>query len=53
MAEFCLECFKSKLMTKREKETIKDEDIIMFDDEDFCECCGKIKPLVHYTRITL
>lgn len=50
MAEFCKDCFRSKLLTTKENETIKDEQIVMFEDEGFCEGCGEVKPLVHYVK---
>lgn len=50
MAEFCLDCFRSKLLTTRENQIIKDEQIVMFEDKGFCEGCGEIKPLVHYVK---
>ena len=50
MAEFCRDCFRSVFLTYLENKTIKDEQIIMFEDEGFCECCGKVKPLVHYVK---
>ena len=50
MAEFCKDCFRSKLLTIRENEIITDDRIIMFEDEGLCEGCGEIKPLVHYLK---
>lgn len=50
MAEFCKDCFRSKMLTVAENMTIKDEQIVMFEDEGFCEGCGKVKPLVHYVK---
>ena len=50
MAEFCKECFRSKMLTSKENRKIKDEQIVMFKEDGFCEDCGKVKPLVHYIK---
>lgn len=50
MAEVCKDCFKNKMLTLAEQMSIKDEQIVMFDGEDFCECCGQVKPVVHYVK---
>ena len=50
MAEFCKDCFRSKLLTYLENQLIKDEQIVMFEEDGFCEGCGKVKPLVHYVK---
>lgn len=50
MAEVCKDCFKSEMLTLAEQMSIKDEQIVMFDGEDFCECCGQVKPVVHYVK---
>ena len=48
MAEFCKDCFRTKLLTYSENQTIKDEQIIMFEEKGLCEGCGEIKELVNY-----
>lgn len=50
MAEFCKECFRSKILTSEENRKIKDEHIIMFEKQGFCEGCGEVKKLVHYVE---
>ena len=51
MAEFCKECFKNKILTSHERETIADEQIIMFPVKDFCEGCGKFTFVVDYVAL--
>lgn len=48
MAEFCKECFKRHILTSKEREEIKDEQIIMHPIKDLCEGCGEIKFVVDY-----
>ena len=48
MAEFCKDCFRTKLLTHSESQTIKDEQIIMFEEKGLCEGCGEVKELVYY-----
>ena len=48
MAEFCKDCFRTKILTYSENQIIKDEQIVMFEDQGLCEGCGEIKELVHY-----
>ena len=48
MAEFCKGCFRAKILTHSENQTIKDEQIIMFKEKGLCEGCGEIKELVYY-----
>ena len=50
MAEFCKECFRSKILTSEENRRIKDEYIIMFEEQGFCEGCGEVKELVNYVE---
>jgi len=43
MAEFCFECFnRLKLGDK----TYKEEELIISDEEDFCEGCAEWHPVV-------
>lgn len=46
MAEFCKDCFRSKILTYLENQIIKDEQIIMSEELDFCEGCCEWKPVV-------
>ena len=48
MAEFCKECFKKHILTSKERNEIKDEQIIMHPVKDLCEGCGEIKFVVDY-----
>ena len=41
MAEFCRECFKTKI-----EPGALDKHIIVSEDEDLCEGCGEFKPVV-------
>ena len=50
MAEFCKEYFRSKMLTSKENRKIKDEHIIMFEEQGFCEGCGEGKELVNYVE---
>lgn len=43
MAEFCKECF---LRIEGNSEWVKDKEIIMSEDLDLCEGCGKFKQVV-------
>ena len=51
MAEFCKKCFIEKLLTSYERRDYDDGklSIVMYEDEDFCEGCGQIAPVVNYT----
>lgn len=44
MAEFCKKCFKEKIAVP--SDNITDDMIIMSEEDDFCEGCGEIKPVV-------
>ena len=48
MAEFCKRCFIDRLMDSRDQTLYKQEKItlVMSEDNDFCEECGKILPVV-------
>lgn len=41
MAEFCKKCF-----VKMNKGSVKEEQLEMSKDNDFCESCGEVKPVV-------
>jgi len=40
MAEFCKECFL------RINKNYKEEQLVLSEDDDLCEVCGKFKPVV-------
>ena len=46
MAEFYKECFKKHILTSKERNEIKDEQIIMHPVKDLCEGCGKLNLLL-------
>lgn len=50
MAEFCKDCFRNKILTSEENQIIKDEQIVMFEEQGFCEGCGEVKELVNYVE---
>ena len=41
MAEFCKQCF-----INIEPEYVKNKEIVVSEDDDFCEGCGEFKPVV-------
>ena len=41
MAEFCKECYKTKL-----DPNVNDNDVILSSDPELCEGCGELKPIV-------
>lgn len=44
MAEFCKRCFIQELCVPRDNI----DHIVMSNESDFCECCGKHEPIVLY-----
>lgn len=48
MAEFCRECFVNKILDSKEQELYEEGklEIIESTDDDYCEGCGKILPVV-------
>lgn len=48
MAEFCKECFVNKLLNSKEQKLYKEGKIEIVEsiDNDYCEGCGKIVPVV-------
>ena len=48
MAEFCKDCFKKYLLSSKDRERVKDENIVMSLTKDLCEGCGEIKLVVDY-----
>ena len=48
MAEFCRECFVNKILDSKEQELYEEGklEIIESADDDYCEGCGKIVPVV-------
>ena len=41
MAEFCLDCWNKMNHTH-----LKEEDVTMFEEEDWCEECAQVKPVI-------
>lgn len=48
MAEFCRRCFIDKMLDYREQEEYDAGELTvqMSDDDDLCEACGSIGPIV-------
>lgn len=45
MAEFCEKCFRQYLLTNSERNTVQ---VVLSDDEDFCEGCNRTVRVVQY-----
>lgn len=50
MAEFCKKCFIDNILISSERAEYENGKlkIIMFEEDDFCEGCGKIAPVVNH-----
>ena len=48
MAEFCRECFVNNILDSKEQKLYEERklEIIESTDDDYCEGCGKIVPVV-------